>query len=256
MDRTVLITGASSGIGKALSKLFAADGYHLVLVARSEDSLRQLAAELGGAYSVRAAVLVKDMSQHSAPDEIYAELQSLGVTVDALVNCAGYGTHNRFDRSDLAEELAMIQVNATSLVHLTRLFLPGMLERGFGRILTVGSTGSFGPVPYMAAYGATKAFVLSFSEALSEEMKGTGVSVTALCPGVTITGFQERAQVHGTALLRGPVMTADEVALIGYKALMSGKVVVVPGAFNQLMTFSPRLVPRSLTRWLSARLLA
>lgn len=255
MNRTVLITGASSGIGKALSKLFAADGYNLVLVARSEDTLRQLAADLQVAYPVQAAVLVKDMSKPSAPDEIFAALQSQGVIVDVLVNSAGYGTHNRFERSNLAEELAMVQVNATSLMHLTRLFLPGMLERGFGRILNVGSTGSFAPTPYMATYGATKAFVLSFSEALSEELKGTDVHVTALCPGVTRTGFQDRAQVNGMVLLRGPVMTADEVARTGYKALMSGKPVVVPGAMNGLMAFSPRLVPRGLTRWVGARLM-
>lgn len=255
MNRTALITGASSGIGAELAKIFAAGGYDLVLVARSGDSLDQLAAELQKNASIRVTVLAKDLSQPFTAEEIYTALQAQKIPVDILVNNAGYGTHGRFDRLDLGEELAMLEVNVLSLVKLTRLFLPGMVSRGYGRILNVGSTGSFSPTPLMASYGGSKAFVLFFSEALSEELKGTGVTVTALCPGVTRSGFQERSNVAGIPLLRGPVMTPREVAETGYRALVRGQAVIVPGFFNWLITFVVRISPRSVVRWASLRAL-
>ena len=255
MNQTVLITGASSGIGAELAKIFAVEGYNLVLVARSEDKLNQLAATLQKNAPIQITVLAKDLSQPGAAEEIYTALQSQNIPVDILVNNAGYGTHGRFDRLDLGEELAMLEVNVLSLVKLTRLFLPGMIARGSGRILNVGSTGSFSPAPLMASYGGSKSFVLSFSEALSEELKGTGITVTALCPGATHSGFQERSNVVAIPMLRGPVMTAREVAVTGYRALMRGQVVIIPGFFNWLIAFFVRISPRALVRWSSLQML-
>ncbi len=253
--QTALITGASSGIGYELSKLFAANGFNLVLVARRVEKLNQLAAGLIAAHGIQAAAYPVDLSDPAAPKVLFAALEQQGLKVDVLVNNAGFGVHGAFAELDLDQELAMLQVNVVSLVQLTRLFLPGMLARGYGRIMNVGSTGSFGPAPLMAVYGASKAFVLSFTEALSEELRGTRVRVTALCPGVTITGFQQAANAEGMRLGNGPSMTAEAVARQGYEALMNGRVVVVPGLHNQLLVQSIRFSPRAVTRWLSHRLM-
>ncbi len=253
--KTALITGASSGIGHELSKLFAADGYNLVLVARSKQKLDVIAADFRATYKVDAMPLAKDLALPGAADEIWATLQTQSVAIDALVNSAGYGMHGLFARDDPAEQLKMMQVNLVAVTRLTRLVLPGMIERGYGRILNIGSTGSFAPGPMMAVYCATKASVLSLSEALHEELKGTGVSVTALCPGVTRTGFQARANVEKTRYVKSGSMTVQQVALIGYTALKRGTAVVVPGWMNWLMTFSIRLVPRSLSASVSRRML-
>lgn len=253
--RTALISGASGGIGYELSKLFAADGYNLVLVARSEQKLEEIAANLSKTYGVNAVALAKDLSDPASPDEVFAALETQSTTIDVLVNNAGFGVHGPFAETDLAEELSMLQLNAVSLTHLTKLFLPGMIERGWGRILNVGSTGSFQPGPLMAVYCASKAYVLNFSEAIGEELKGTGVSVTALCPGVTRTGFQTRAHTESTLLVRSGSMSAKEVAEIGYKALMRGKRVVVPGLMNWLVAFSVRFTPRSLVAHLGYKLM-
>jgi short-subunit dehydrogenase len=251
MDKTALITGASSGIGYELSKLFAADGTNLVLVARNEQRLNEIASDLAQTYGVRVTVLAKDLSDPASPGEIAAALQAQSIGVDVLVNNAGFGTYGPFAEIDWAEELRMLHVNVVSLTHLTKLFLPGMIERRSGRILNVGSTGSFAPGPLMATYCATKAYVLSLSEAISEEVRGTGVTVTALCPGVTRTGFQARAKVEHIQLTGGSMMSAREVAEMGYKALLRGQAVVVPGFLNRLMAFAVRLTPRSLTRRVS-----
>ena len=245
-EKTALITGASGGIGYELGKLFAAGGYDLVLVARSEQKLNELAADFCEAHGVKATVLAKDLSDPAAPDEIFSALQAQSITVDVLVNNAGYGTYGPFAEIEPAQELNMLQLNIVALTHLTKLFLPGMIERGFGRILNVGSTGSFAPCPTMAAYCATKAYVLSLSEALSEEVRGTGVSVTALCPGVTYTGFQARANVEHARMVKSGGMSAEQVAEIGYRALMRGKSVVVPGIQNRLMAILSRITPHAL----------
>jgi len=243
--KTVLITGASSGIGWELSKLFAADGHNVILVARSEDRLNVVAAELRQRFGVNALVLSQDLSDPAAPAAIFDALQAQGVQVDFLVNNAGYGIHGRFAENQWGDELNMIQVNMVALTHLTKLFLPGMIERGFGRVLNVGSTGSFAPGPLMAVYCASKAYVLSFSEAIADELRGTGVSVTALCPGVTTTGFQERAQVDDMRMVQRGAMSAQRVAELGYQAMMKGRSLVVPGVQNRLLAVSMRPVPGS-----------
>ena len=244
--RTALITGASGGIGLELSRLFARDGYDLMLVARSTEKLQALADELKRVHGITVTVLPADLSQPEAARELYRQVQAKGLRVDVLVNNAGFGILGPLATAGLEDSLEMIQLNMASLTVLTRLFLPDMLKRKFGRILNVGSTGSFSPVPTMAIYGATKAYVLSLSEALAEELRGTGVTVTALCPGVTITGFQARSGVGEARMVMMGSMTAEQVAIIGYKALMHGQPVVIPGFLNALMIFATRLAPRSL----------
>lgn len=253
--KTALITGASGGIGLELSRLFARDGYDLILVARSAEKLRGLAGELEKMHGITATVLPADLSQPEAAHELYRLVQARGQCVDALINNAGFGILGSLATASLEESLEMIQLNITSLTVLTRLFLPDMIKRQFGRILNVGSTGSFSPVPTMAVYAATKAYVLSFSEALAEELRGTGVTITALCPGVTITGFQARSGAGGARMVAMGSMTAEQVARAGYRALLRGRQVIVPGFWNSLMIFSTRLAPRSWMARISKQLM-
>lgn len=254
--KTALITGASNGIGYELSKLFAAEGYNLVLVARSASKMDTLAQELCSKHSLNVTVLAKDLSLVGAADEVFQAVTAQKIQVDALVNNAGFGISELFAKSQPEDVLQMLQLNVISLTVLTHLFLPGMVQRGSGRILNVGSTGSFSPVANMAVYGATKAYVLSFSEALAEELRGTGVSVTALCPGVTSTGFQARAGMGETLMHRVGQMTAKDVARIGFQAMQHGKAVVVPGLINRLMIESIRFTPRAIVRQMTHRLMS
>jgi len=193
-----LITGASSGIGKELCSRFARDGHSLVLTARSRDALMASAGALREAYRVRVEIIPMDLSIPGSAQRLAEEVRAKGIAPDFLVNNAGFGAHASFAEMPVGTERELIQVNMLSLIELTRAFLPGMLARRVGRILNVGSTASFQPGPFMAVYYACKAFVLSFSEALHEELRGTGVTVTVLCPGPTRSGFQKRAGVEGT----------------------------------------------------------
>jgi uncharacterized protein len=242
--QTALITGASSGIGLELAHLFAKDGYDLVLVARSGDKLAEIAQDLLTRFSISSRVLVKDLSKPEAAGEIRAELQRDGVRVDVLVNNAGFGNFGRFAKTDLQGELDMIAVNVTNLVHLTKLFLPEMLARKSGRIMNVASTAAFQPGPYMAIYYASKAFVLSFTEAIAEENRHSGVTITAFCPGVTETKFHSRAQIPVPKIPLGTSMDAKTAARIGYAALMRGKTTVISGFQNKLLTLVVRFSPR------------
>lgn len=252
---TALITGASSGIGLEFARLLAREGHDLVLVARNELRLQGIAEELRANTGVEVTVLPADLAQPSAADAIAAALANRGLMVDTLVNNAGFNVYGAFSATDGKRELDMLQVNIVALTRLTKLLLPGMLERGAGRILNVGSTGSFAPGPFDAVYCASKAYVLSFSEALAEELEGTGVTVTALCPGATATEFAERAAMTGTAMFRGRVAAPADVARAGYRALMAGRRVVIPGVRNALMTFSMRLSPRNLVASIGRRML-
>ncbi|MCA9929933.1 MAG: SDR family oxidoreductase, partial [Anaerolineales bacterium] len=194
--QTALITGASGGIGYELARKIAQQGHNLVVVARSESKLMKLAQDFNKQFGVNVTVMVKDLAQSAAPDEIYNELQANEIDVDILVNNAGFASYGLFHELDRQKELNMMQVNMVALTHLTHLFLPGMVERGYGRILNIASTAAFQPGPLMAVYYATKAYVLSFSEAIANELDGTGVTVTALCPGPTESGFQARAAME------------------------------------------------------------
>lgn len=260
MNKTALVTGASQGIGYEMSRLFAGNGYNLVLVARDARRLGQIDAEIKVEFGIKVKVIVMDLSVANAPDEIFAALEREEISVDVLVNNAGFQEYGPFSETDLHKELQMVQLHIATLTHLTKLFLPGMLGRGQGRVLNVGSTGSFIPGgPFNAVYCATKAYVLSFSEAISEELKGTGVTVTALCPGATRTEFARRGDIEDIRLFKfqSGVMAARKVAEIGYQALMKGKRIVVAGMANKLTVLSLKWLPRSLmtttTRFLMSR---
>jgi hypothetical protein len=241
--KTALITGASVGIGRDLAELFARDGHHLILTARNESQLNEVAKKLSDQYHVNAQVIAQDLSTPDAPQRIFDQLQSK--PIDYLINNAGFGTHGPFAESDLQSQLSMLQVNIVSLTHLTRLFLPQMLTRKTGRILNVASLAAYLPGPFMAVYYATKAYVLSFSEALSSELSGTGITVTALCPGATKTEFQKRAGIGEAAHLKGNATTSTEVAQLGYTAMMRGQPTIITGLANNLSAFALRFLPRT-----------
>jgi uncharacterized protein len=245
---SVLVTGASSGIGRELAKRFAADGCRLVLVARSGGALESLAGELKLAHKTDARVVPTDLAQPEAPVRLLEHLRFIGIKVDVLVNNAGFGAVGQFAELPLGHQLAMLQVNVTTLTHLTRLLLPGMIERRRGGILNVASTASFQPGPGMAVYFATKSYVLSFSEALAEELAGTGVTATALCPGPTATNFRAAANASTTRPYDLSAMTAESVAKIGHQAFRRGQVVVVPGLRNRIFAFAVRFAPRAFVR--------
>jgi hypothetical protein len=240
--KTALVTGASVGIGRDLAELFARDGHHLVLTARNEPQLRELAAQLRDQHRVNVDVIVQDLSAADGPQRIFDSLQSK--SIDYLVNNAGFGTHGPFAQSDLSTQLGMLQVNVMALTHLTRLFLPGMLKRGGGRIMNVASVAGFLPGPLMAVYYASKAYVLSFSEALANELAGSGVTVTALCPGPTKTQFQKRAGIEDSPLFKMRMMDSMTAARIGYGAMMRGRRSVVPGFSNKFSVLAMRFLPR------------
>jgi short-subunit dehydrogenase len=243
---TAVVTGASGGIGEELARVLAAEGYTLVLVARTISKLKAIAEDLAGRHGITCHVVAADLSDPTAPAAVESRLGELGLAVDVLVNNAGFATHGHFKDIELRGELGLIQVNIASLVELTRRLLPGMVHRGWGRILNVASTAAFFSGPLMADYYASKAFVLSFSVALNEELRGTGVSVTALCPGPTASGFQARAAIEDTALVRGArFMSAAVVAREGFQAMIHGRSTVIPGFVNRAQAFVPRLMPRS-----------
>jgi uncharacterized protein len=241
-----LVTGASSGIGADLARELAAGGHDLVLVARGEDKLRALAGELEKAHAIQAQVIGADLAEPDAAVRLKKTLDERGLDVDVLINNAGYALYGRFAETDAHDEMRMIQVNIVALTQLTKLLLPAMLERKKGRILNVASTAAFQPGPLMAVYYASKAYVLSLSEALANECGGSGVTVTALCPGPTSTGFQARANMQESKLVKGKdIMSSAEVAKAGYRALMKGKAVVIPGASNKMLAQAVRFLPRS-----------
>jgi short-subunit dehydrogenase len=241
-----LITGASSGIGLELARVFAKHRHDLVLVARTEPKLRE-AAEEARAAGVRAHVIPADLSAPGAVPALIDRVQALGVDVEILVNNAGYGLLGPFVETPFDIERAMIQVNIVALTELTKRLLPGMLARRSGRILNLASTAAFFPGPLMAVYYASKAYVLSFSEAIAAELDGTGVTVTALCPGPTASGFQATAKLGRSRLIAGRRLpTARSVAEAGYDAMMAGRTVFVPGGLNKLTVMMPRVMPRRL----------
>ena len=253
MNEVVLITGASTGIGFELAHLFGQEKRNLVLVARGKAKLEEVANELKSKYSITVYTFPIDLSQQGAPASLYEFTNSKNLFVDTLINNAGFGIRGKISNISLEEELGMIQVNITSLVELTKRYLPAMISNKKGRILNVASTASFQPGPYMSGYYASKAFVLHYTEGLAEELNGTGVSVTALCPGPTITSFQLRANMESTALFKGPfTMTAQRVARDGYEALKSGRVVYIPGIMNYILAQSSRISLRIITRKVAA----
>jgi short-subunit dehydrogenase len=251
---TALVTGASAGLGLEFAKLFAADGHDLVLVARRLDRLEALAAELAGKHRIRAEAIAADLMDPAAPRAIAAEVERRGLTIDHLVNNAGFGLAGSFHENEGDKERGMIEVNVTALTMLTHAFLPGMLQRKRGRILNVGSTAGFQPGPFMSTYYATKAFVNSWSQALHHELAGTGVTCTLSCPGATVTEFAAVAGNDRSRLFRMGAMRADVVASEAYRAMHAGKRVVVHGLKNQFSAASVGLTPTALVLPLVAAL--
>lgn len=241
---TALVTGASGGIGLELARLLAADGHDLVLTARSGDKLAQLAEELSGKHGVAARVLTADLALSDAPQRIFEDLQEKGVSVDLLVNNAGFGSYGLFAETDLRSELDLLQVNVVALTHLAKLFLPPMIARRRGYVMNVASTAAFQPGPLMAVYYASKAYVLSLSEALANECEGTGVTISALCPGPTETGFVAAAGMNESKLFERGAMDARTVAAEGYRGMLKGKSVVIPGLRNSLVARAVGMLPR------------
>jgi uncharacterized protein len=245
--QTALITGAASGIGYELACIFASKNYNLVLVDRNRLKLAEIDVEFQQKFAVFPKIIVKDLSKTTSPEEIFTELQQAEIKVHVLVNNAGFGTYGLFNETSLSIELEMLQVNLVCLTHLTKLFLKEMVKEGKGKILNVSSAAAFQPGPLMAVYFATKAYVLSFSEAIANELEGTGVTVTVLCPGSTVSAFHERTGMADSKLVKGQkMMDAQTVAQLGYDALMRGKTIVIPGLLNKILAKSVRFFPRKL----------
>jgi uncharacterized protein len=246
--QTALVTGASGGIGEDLARELAARQYNLVLVARSSDKLEALGQELRQKYGIESTAIAMDLSTPDAAERLTRELESRQLSIDVLINNAGFADYGEFWILDANKTAQMLHLNITTLTMLSRLLLPGMVARKKGRIMNVASTAAFMPGPLMSVYYASKNYVLAFSEGLGEELSGTGVTVTALCPGPVETGFQARAAMENSKLLKNPMnpmMTSQEVAKQGIAALERGQRVIIPGTMNQILALVPRWMPRA-----------
>lgn len=249
-----LVTGASAGIGVALARELAAGGTHLILTARRKERLEDLARELAAKHNISAEVLVADLTQPGAPGQIFAFTQQKGIAVELLINNAGFGAYGEFSKTDPQRLVDMVQVNCSAVVHLTRMYLPAMIERRHGDVLIVASTASFQAVPYLSTYAATKAFDLLFAEGLAQEVKRYGVRVCALCPGSTESEFGQVAGQSAFAASRRTRETAEKVAKTGLAALAAGKSYVISGAGNYIGAHIQRLFPRGLVNRIAAKM--
>ena len=252
---TALITGASSGIGLELAKVHASKGGDLVLVARNKSKLDELKAELENKYKVKVYTIGKDLSVNNSAQEVYEETTKQNIQIDYLMNNAGFGDFGMFVETDWSKELQMINLNITTLTQFTKLYLHDMVKRRSGKIMNVASTAAFQPGPMMAVYFATKAYVLSFSEAVDNEVKDKGVTVTALCPGATESGFQAAAAMEESNLVKGKKLpTSKDVAIYGYAQMMKGKTVAIHGLMNWILANSVRFTPRAIVVMIARKL--
>jgi uncharacterized protein len=248
MSQTALVTGASGGIGEDLARELAARQYNLVLVARSADKLEALGQELRQKYGIESTIIAMDLSRPDAAEHLTRELETRNLSIDVLINNAGFADYGEFWMLDANKTAQMLHLNITTLTMLSRALLPGMVARKRGKIMNVASTAAFMPGPLMSVYYASKNYVLALSEGLSEELIGIGVTVTALCPGPVETGFQARAEMQNSKLLNNPMnpmMTSKEVAKQGIAALERGQRVIIPGITNQFLAMIPRWMPRA-----------
>jgi len=245
--KTALITGASNGIGLELAKIHASKGGDLVLVARNKTKLDEIKAELEQQYKIKVYTIGKDLSAFNAAQEVYEETSEQNIQIDYLINNAGFGDFGMFVDTDWSKELQMINLNITALTQFTKLYLKDMVQRKSGKVMNVASTAAFQSGPTMAVYYATKAYVLSFSEAIDNEVRDKGVTVTTLCPGATESGFQAAAAMEESALVKGKKLPSSKtVAEYGYKAMLKGKTVAIHGTMNWIMANSVRFMPRSV----------
>lgn len=257
MNQTVLITGATSGIGYELAHIFAENGYNLVLVARRADRLEKIKMEFEKNFGVSVINIVNDLSYPTATEKIAEEIKKQNIDIDILINNAGIGVYGNFSHTEREKELNMIKLNITALTDLTKLLLGDMIKRRYGKILNVASTAAFQPGPKMAVYFASKAYVLSFSEALREEVKQYGITVSCLCPGSTKTEFQKQAATEGIlgSLREEVMMDAKTVARIAYNGLRKGKAIIIPGYKNKMLIILERFLPRSIVRRIVANIM-
>jgi len=247
MNKTALITGASSGIGLGLAKEFAKNNIDVVLVARNESRLNEIAGEISAQYGIRAFVMAIDLSKPDAAVEIFQRVKKENLFIEYIVNNAGFGDFGMFCDTDWKKEEAMISLNITALTQFCKLFIKEMKEHKRGKIMNVASTAAFQPGPLMAVYFATKAYVLSFSGAINNELKDDGITVTALCPGPTLSGFWNAAAANGSKLVQGKkIPTSAEVAAYGYKAMMKGRSVAIHGWMNRIMVMMVKVTPRNM----------
>lgn len=246
--KTALITGASGGLGLEFARLCAMDGDDLVMVARSKNKLEAIASELSDKYGVQVTVFACDLSVKDAAQEVYEFTQEKGLSIDILINNAGFGDAGPFAYSDWKKQYNMVQLNITALMQMTHIFIKPMLERGYGKILNMSSVAAFSAGPDMSIYYASKEFVRSFSESVAEEVKDSGVTVTAFCPGPTATGFEKAASMGSKSTMFRHAASADKVAAAGYAAMMKGKVLSYCGALVKAANIGSRLLPRSISR--------
>ncbi|WP_018248495.1 SDR family NAD(P)-dependent oxidoreductase [Orenia marismortui] len=242
-EKYTLITGASKGIGYELANIFAQNKFNLILVARSEDKLAEIAKELIEKYNINCYIFAADLSSLDNVKKLYNKIQNKGLDVSVLVNNAGFGKLGLFHKTDIETEIDMINLNITTVTFLTKLFLQDMIKMGYGKIMNVASTAAFQPGPYMSVYYASKAYVLSFSEALASELNNLKISISTLCPGPTDTNFQDVANMKKVKLFESEVMKAETVAKVAYKGLLKGKRIIIPGIQNKLLATSSKLMP-------------
>jgi len=255
MNKTALITGSTSGIGNSFAKLLAKNKYNLILVSQNAEKLDKQAYELSREYHIKVDIIACDLSEPYAASSVYQKIRDLGLQINMLINNAGFDEYGEFLDTDKEKEIKMIHLHTIFPTEIIKLFLPDMVKHKCGRILNVGSTGSYIPCPYTAVYAATKSYILSFSRALNAELKGTGVTITTLCPGATKTEFAKKAGMEETLLFKLFVMNPENVANIGYKALIKGKESVISGGYNKLLVFSSYLLPNALINFLTKKML-
>ncbi|MCL2563727.1 MAG: SDR family oxidoreductase [Oscillospiraceae bacterium] len=256
MDKTALITGSTSGIGKAFADKLASEGYNLILVSLDAEKLRIQSGMLAEKYDITVSIVSLDLAKPGAAERVFDAVSEMGLSVQVLINNAGFAEAGHFLETDMQKEAEMVHLHAIFTTEMMKLFLPGMVENGYGRVCNLGSIASYISCPYEAVYAATKAYILSVSKAIGAELKGSGVSITTLCPGATETAFAEKAKMEDALLFKLFVMDADKVAAIGYKAMMKGKPIVVAGGYNKLLVWSSKITPPGILNAVTKKMLA